>query len=63
MNDETLPLYKKKAPKKGGEKETRGLDQSPGKQTAQKTGGHKEVKEPLSTETSISCLKPIRKGR
>ncbi len=29
-------LYKKKAPKKGREKETRGKDQSPSKQTAQK---------------------------
>jgi hypothetical protein len=28
-------LYKKKAPKKGREKETRGEDQSSGKQTAQ----------------------------
>jgi hypothetical protein len=28
-------LYKKKAPKKGREKETRGKDQSPGKKTAQ----------------------------
>jgi len=29
-------LYKKKAPKKGREKEKRGQDQSPGKQTAEK---------------------------
>jgi hypothetical protein len=35
--DETLPNFvKKKAPKKGREKETRGLYQSPGKQIAQK---------------------------
>jgi len=35
--DETLPNFtKKKAPKKGREKETRGKDQSPGMQTAQK---------------------------
>jgi hypothetical protein len=31
-----VKLYKKKAPKKGREKETRGKDQSPGKQKAQK---------------------------
>jgi hypothetical protein len=36
--DETLPnqLYKKKPPKQRREKETRGKDRSPGKQTAQK---------------------------
>jgi hypothetical protein len=49
-----VKLYKKKAPKKGREKETRGKDQSPGKQA-----DHKEVREPLSTETSTSCLKHI----
>jgi hypothetical protein len=37
IGDETLPnFYKKKAPKKGREKETRGKDQIPFKQTAQK---------------------------
>jgi hypothetical protein len=37
QNDETLPnLHKKNAPKKGREKETKGKDQSPSKQTAQK---------------------------
>ncbi len=49
-------LYKKKAPKKAREKETRGKDQSPGKQTAQKMAGHKEVRESLSTKTSTSPL-------
>ncbi len=33
---EAAKLYKKKAPKKGREKETRAKDQSPGKQTAEK---------------------------
>jgi hypothetical protein len=33
---EPAKLYKKKAPKKGREKETRGKDQSPGKQIAEK---------------------------
>jgi hypothetical protein len=34
--DETLPnLIKRKHPKKGREKETKGKDQSPGKQTTQ----------------------------
>jgi hypothetical protein len=37
LDDETLPsLRYKKAPKKGREKETKGKDQSPGKQIAQK---------------------------
>jgi len=31
-----VKLYKKKAPKKRREKETKGKDKSPGKQTAQK---------------------------
>ncbi len=38
-------LHKKKAPKKGREKETKGKDQSPGKQTAQKRQGQKKAKE------------------
>jgi hypothetical protein len=33
---EPAKLYKKKAPKKGREKETKANDQSPGKQTAEK---------------------------
>jgi hypothetical protein len=37
LDDETLPTFiKKKAPKKGREKETRGKDQSQGKQAAKK---------------------------
>jgi hypothetical protein len=43
-------LYKKKALKKGREKATRGLDQSPGKQTAQKRRGHKKERGPLRTK-------------
>jgi hypothetical protein len=45
-------LYEKKAPKKAREKETRGKDQSPGKQTAQKRqatrkyGNHQVPKPP-----------------
>jgi hypothetical protein len=41
LGDETLPNFKKKkAPKKGREKETKGKDQSPGKQMAQKRCVH-----------------------
>jgi hypothetical protein len=47
-------LLRKKAPKEGREKETRGKDQSPGKQTAQQRRGHKEEREPLRTEPSTS---------
>jgi hypothetical protein len=37
IDDETLPNFiKRKHPRKGEKKETSGLDQSPGKQTAQK---------------------------
>ncbi len=45
-------LYKKKAPKKGQEKKTRSIDQSPGKQTPPKEVGHKEEREPIRTEPS-----------
>jgi hypothetical protein len=37
---EKSKLHKKKAPKKGREKETKGKDQSPGKQTAQRGMPH-----------------------
>ncbi len=36
MHPNQSKLHKKKAPQKGREKETKGKDQSPGKQTAQK---------------------------
>jgi hypothetical protein len=37
IDDDTLPNYiKRKHPRKGEKKETRGLDQSSGKQTVQK---------------------------
>jgi len=37
INDETLPNFiRRKRPRQGEEKETRGKDQSPGKQTGQK---------------------------
>jgi hypothetical protein len=36
MRMKPIKIYKKKAPKKGRKKETRGKDQSPGKQTTQK---------------------------
>jgi hypothetical protein len=47
-------LLRKKAAREGREKETRGKDQSPGKQTAQQRQGHKEEMEPLRTELSTS---------
>jgi hypothetical protein len=52
-------LHEKKAPKKGREKETKGKDQSPGKQTAQKRHVPHEGKEPLSIKTSTSHMKHI----
>jgi hypothetical protein len=52
-------LLEKKAPQKGREKETKGKDQSPGKQTAQKRRVPHEGKEPLSIQTSTSRMKHI----
>jgi hypothetical protein len=43
-------LHEKKAPKKGREKETKGKDQSPGKQTAQKRRVPQEGKGPTKYE-------------
>jgi hypothetical protein len=46
--DETLlKLIKRKHPKKGREKETRGKGQSPAKQASPNTMGHKEERKPL----------------
>jgi hypothetical protein len=56
-------LDQKKAPKIRREKETRGKDQSPAKQTAQKRWGHKEVREPLSSETFTSHNKHINQSK
>jgi hypothetical protein len=52
----------KKTPKKGREKEIRGKEQSPGKQIGQKAN-HKEVRKPLSIQTSTSRLKNINKRK
>jgi hypothetical protein len=51
-------FHKKKTPKRGKEKATRGKDQT--KQVNNpKEASHMEVKEPLNTKTSTSHLKHI----
>ncbi len=52
-------LYKKKAPRKGGEKETKCKDQRPGRQKSSKEASHRGEMEPLNTETSTSHMKHI----
>jgi hypothetical protein len=52
-------FYKKKAPKKGKEKETRGKDQSPCKQTTQKRWATKTKGNQLRTKPSSNCMKHI----
>ncbi len=60
IDDETLPnLMKKKAPKKGQEKETRGQGPKSRWSNSQKELGHKEAREPLNTQTSTSYFKHI----
>jgi hypothetical protein len=54
-----IKLHKKKAPKKVKEKETRGKDQSQGKQKVPKEAGHAEKREPLNIKTLVSCMKHI----
>jgi hypothetical protein len=65
--DETLPNFtpkkktkKKKQPRKGEIKETRGKDQSPGKQTTQMRWGHGEEREPLRTKLESIRLIGLR---
>jgi hypothetical protein len=52
-------LYKKKAPKKGREKETKCKDQSPGIQKSPKEVSHMTERKPLSTKTSTGRMKHI----
>jgi hypothetical protein len=57
--DETLPNFVKRNHTRKGEKKNKGQGQKSRQANRPKEAGHKEEREPLSTETSTSCLNHI----